>query len=130
MNPDPIAPEPLARARGFAALGGVFVLALAGLLWGRRGFASAAAGSLLSFANVWALERFAQRAVQQAAVVGAGAVAGPLTAALAAKTVVLLTASWVLIRTGGLETLPFGLGFLVSIFALLGAGLWTARSAD
>jgi hypothetical protein len=38
-----------------------------------------------------------------------------------------LTASWMLIRLGNLETLPFGLGFLVSIFSLLGAGLWTAQ---
>ena len=126
-NPDPIAAEPFARARGIAAVGGALVLALAALRWGPRGFVSAAAGSLLSFANVWALERFGQRAVEQAAVSGAGTVAGPLTAALSAKTVVLLTAAWVLVRTGGLDPLPFGLGFMVSIFSLLGAGLFAAR---
>jgi hypothetical protein len=130
MNPDPIAAEPLARARGIAVVGGVFVLALAAVLGGRRALVSAAAGSVLSFANVWALERFAQRAVEQAAILGGGAVAGPLTAALGAKTVVLLTASWMLIRIGGLETLPFGLGFMVSIFSLLGAGLWASQRAE
>jgi hypothetical protein len=130
MNPDPIAAEPLARARGIAVVGGVLVLALAAVLGGRRAFVSAAAGSALSFANVWALERFAQRAVAQAAILGGGAVAAPLTAALGAKTVVLLTASWVLIRVGGLETLPFGLGFMVSIFSLLGAGLSAAQRAE
>ncbi|HMC94512.1 MAG TPA: hypothetical protein VKO16_07050 [Polyangia bacterium] len=130
MNPDPIAAEPLARARGIAVVGGVLVLALAAILGGRRAFVSAAAGSVLSFANVWALERFAQRAVAQAALLGGGAVAAPLTAALGAKTVVLLTASWVLIRVGGLETLPFGLGFMVSIFSLLGAGLYAAQRAE
>jgi|SRR5450432_608312 len=130
MNPDPIAAEPLARARGIAVVGGVLVLALAAILGGRRAFVSAAAGSVLSFANVWALERFAQRAVAQAAILGGGAVAAPLTAALGAKTVVLLTASWVLIRVGGLETLPFGLGFMVSIFSLLGAGLYAAQRAE
>jgi hypothetical protein len=130
MNPDPIAAEPLARARGIAVVGGVLVLALAAVLGGRRAFVSAAAGSALSFANVLALERFAQRAVAQAAILGGGAVAAPLTAALGAKTVVLLTASWVLIRVGGLETLPFGLGFMVSIFSLLGAGLSAAQRAE
>lgn len=130
MNPDPIAAEPLARARGIAVVGGVLVLALAAILGGRRALVSAAAGSVLSFANVWALERFAQRAVEQAAILGGAAVAAPLTAALGAKTVVLLTASWVLIRVGGLETLPFGLGFMVSIFSLLGAGLSAAQRAE
>jgi uncharacterized membrane protein len=130
MKPDPIATEPFARARGIAAVGGALVLALAALLGGRRGFVSATAGSLLSFANVWTLERFGQRAVEQAAVSGGGAVAAPLSAALGAKTVVLLTASWVLVRTGHLDPLPFGLGFMVSIFSLLGAGLWAARRAE
>jgi hypothetical protein len=35
-----------------------------------------------------------------------------------------------LIRVGGLETLPFGLGFMVSIFSLLGAGLSAAQRAE
>jgi hypothetical protein len=126
MNPAPTAADPLPHARTLAALGGGVVLALAGLAWGRRGLASAAAGSLLSFANVWALGLFARRAVARAAE-GDLSVGGQLTGALGAKTVVLLTTAWVLIRTGGLETLPFGLGYLVSIFSLLGAGLWAAR---
>ena len=126
MNPDPTAADPLPHARTLAVLGSVFVLALSGLCWGHRGLVSAAAGSLLSFANVWALERFASRAVERAAV-GDPSVAAPLTAALSAKTVVLLTASWVLIRAGRLLPLPFGLGYLVSIFSLLGAGLFAAR---
>ncbi|HEX3903994.1 MAG TPA: hypothetical protein VH853_14225 [Polyangia bacterium] len=126
MNPDPTAAEPLPHARSLAALGSAFVLALSALCWGHRGLVSAAAGSLLSFANVWALERFAQRAVERAAI-GDASVAAPLTAALSAKTVVLLTTSWVLLRAGRLLPLPFGLGYLVSIFSLLGAGLFAAR---
>jgi hypothetical protein len=126
MNPDPTAADPLPHARSIAAVGGAVVLALAGLCWGRHGFLSAAAGSLLSFANVWALERFALRAVERAAI-GDFSVAGPLTAALGAKTIVLLTAAWVLMRAGRLDTLPFALGYLVSIFSLLGAGLQAAR---
>jgi uncharacterized membrane protein len=126
MTPRTTVPDSLPHARGLAAVGSVAVLALAGLCWGRHGFVSAAAGSLVSFANVWALQRFAQRAVERAEL-GDLSVAGPLTAVLGAKTIVLLTASWVLIRTGGLATLPFGLGFMVSIFSLLGAGLQAAR---
>ena len=67
MNPDPTAADPLPHARSLAAVGSVFVLALSGLCWGQRGFVSAAAGSLLSFVNVWAIERFARRAVERAA---------------------------------------------------------------
>ena len=126
MTPNPTAADPLPGARSIAAVGGAVVLALCGLLWGRRGFASAAAGSLLSMANVWALDRFAQRAVERASL-GDLSVAGQLTAALGAKTIVLLTTAWVLIRLGGFQTLPFGLGFMVSIFSLLGAGLRAAR---
>ena len=129
MTPTPTVAEPLPGARSFAAVGSAFVLALCGLLWGRRGFSSAAAGSLLSLANVWALDRFAQRAVERAEL-GDLSVAGQLTAALGAKTIVLLTTAWVLMRLGGFQTLPFGLGFMVSIFSLLGAGLRAARRAE
>jgi hypothetical protein len=129
MTPNPTAADPLPGARSIAAVGGALVLALCGLLWGRRGFASAAAGSLLSLANVWALDRIAQRAVERAAL-GDLSVAGQLSAALGAKTIVLLTAAWVLIRIGGFQTLPFGLGYMVSIFSLLGAGLRAARRAE
>jgi hypothetical protein len=126
MNHEKTAADPLPQARRLAAAGSAVLLAAAGLCWGARGVASAAAGSLLSLANVWALDRFAQRAVARAAT-GDLSVAGQLVAALGAKTIVLLTTAWVMIRLGRFETLPFGLGFMVSIFSLLGAGLLAAR---
>jgi hypothetical protein len=62
------------------------------------------------------------------AVTGAGAAASGLQAALAAKTVVLLTVVALLsgsVGAGRLST-PFGLGLLVSVFALILAGLVAA----
>jgi hypothetical protein len=100
---------------------------LAGALgWGRAGLLAAALGTGLSLINVWALRRFAARAVANVAVLGAGAASAQLTAALGAKTMVLLGAVWVIGRGGTLAMLPFACGLMVAVFALLGAGLWSA----
>jgi hypothetical protein len=41
----------------------------------------------------------------------------------------LFTAVWVLTRSVRLESVPFALGLLVSVFSLLGAGLLAAARA-
>ena len=130
MTPPQRTAEPLALALGLAVVIGGGVLALSALGWGRAGLAAAAAGTVLSLLNVWALARFALRAMAQATAIGPHTATAQLTAALGAKTVVLFTAVWVLTRSGRLETLPFALGLMVSVFSLLGAGLWSAARAD
>jgi hypothetical protein len=130
MTAHPQKTDPLALARGLALVIGGGVLALAAARWGRAGAAAAAAGTLLSLANVWALARFAMRAMGQAAAGGPHTATAQLTAALGAKTALLLGAVWALTRSGRLQVLPFGLGLMVSVFALLGAGLWSAARAE
>jgi hypothetical protein len=123
--PNPKTADPLALARGFAiAVGGAVVISGA-LGWGRPGLLSAATGTVLSLVNVWALARLAGRAIADLALAGPAAAAARMTSALGAKTVVLLAGVWLLCRGGRLEPAPFALGLLVSVFALLGAGLWT-----
>jgi hypothetical protein len=102
---------------------GVVVVAAGGLGWGRPGLVAAALGTVLSLGNVWALHRFAVRAVAAVPALGPAAASAQLTGALAAKTMVLLLCLWLLGRAGGLAMVPLGLGLLVSVFALLGAGL-------
>jgi hypothetical protein len=120
--------EPLALARPLALGLAAVVTAASGLAWGVSGTLAALCGSALSLINVTVLERIAVRAARQVAVTGAGAAASGLQAALAAKTVVLLTVVALLsgsVGSGRLST-PFGLGLLVSVFALILAGLVTA----
>jgi len=119
-SPDPLALAPL-LALGLAAV----VIAGAGLRWGPSGTLAAICGSSLSVINVLILHRMATRAARQAAAGGPGPAASGLQAALAVKTVVLL--SIVALLSGsvgaGRLSLPFGLGLLVSVFALILAGL-------
>jgi hypothetical protein len=125
---DPI--DPLALAPGLALVtsGGVMILAAFG--WGAAGLRAAVVGVLLSLVNVWALHRFSRRAAAQAASGGPNTAMVQLTAALGAKTALLFTAVWLLTRTAHLDALPFGLGLLVSVFSLLGAGLWTTMRGE
>src|SRR4051812_29803213 len=122
--------EPLARAPAFALVIGGGVLAGGALGWGCAGGVAAAMGTALSGVNVWTLRRFAVRAVASVAVEGPAAASSQLTAALGAKTVVLFTCVWVLGRAAALEAVPFAFGLLVSVFALLGAGLWSALRGE
>ena len=132
MHPQPTSRrplEPLTLARPLALGLAVVVTVSAGLAWGQSGTLAALCGSALSLVNVTVLQRMAVRAVRQVAVTGAaGTVASGLQAALAAKTVVLLTVVALLsgsVGHGRLST-PFGLGLLVSVFALILAGLVAA----
>jgi hypothetical protein len=124
--------EPLAVAGLFAiGLAGAAVVG-AGLHWGRPGVSAAGQGALLSLINLFALERLASRAARRATLVGGGAAAAGLQAALSAKTAILLVAIILVARGGaaGPTLLPFALGLMVSVFALLLAALVTAFQAD
>jgi hypothetical protein len=132
MHPQPTSRrplEPLTLARPLALALAAVVTASSGLAWGVSGTLAALCGSALSLVNVTVLQRMAVRAARQVAVTGAvGTTASGLQAALAAKTVVLLTVVALLsgsVGHGRLST-PFGLGLLVSVFALILAGLVAA----
>jgi hypothetical protein len=118
--------DPLARAGGLAIVVGGAVLVSGALGWGRAGLLAAALGTALSLLNVWALRRFAVRAIANVALAGPSAASAQLSSELGAKTVVLLAMVWLIARTGSLAMVPFALGLLVAVFALLGAGLWSA----
>jgi hypothetical protein len=122
-------PEPLTLARPLALGLAAVVTTASGLAWGVSGTLAALCGSALSLINVIVLQRMAVRAARQVAVSGAvGSIASGLQAALAAKTVVMFTVVALLagsVGRGRLST-PFGLGLLVSVFALILAGLVAA----
>ena len=120
----------MARTYGYAIVAGGAVIAVAALVWGRAGLIAATAGTLLSVVNVWVLTRLARQAIAHATAGAGGGASGPLTAALTAKTAGLFGIVWVLTRSGRIETTPFVLGLLVSAFAFLGLGAWTALHAD
>jgi hypothetical protein len=121
--------EPLALARPLALGLAAVVTAASGLAWGSSGVLAALVGSALSLVNVTVLHRAALKAVRQVEATGVvGTAASGLQAVLAAKTVVLLTVVALLsgsVGQGRLST-PFGLGLLVSVFALILAGLIAA----
>jgi hypothetical protein len=127
-HPETRSPDPLALARPLALGLAAVVIAGAGLRWGPAGTLAAACGSALSVINVLILHRMAGRAARQAADGVPGPAASGLQAGLAVKTVVLL--SIVALLSGsvgaGRLSLPFGLGLLVSVFALILAGLMAA----
>ena len=121
----------LALARPLALLLGAAVVVAAGLGWGRAGTTAAAIGVAVSLANVWVLHRLGARAMRAAGgqerpdAAAATSAAVGLQLALAAKTVILLALVALLAnRIAGTGTMtPFALGLLVTVFALLSAGL-------
>ena len=121
-------PQVLALARPLAVARGVAVLVAGGAVWGRAGLWAAGTGVALSLLNVWVLHRLGARANRQAAVndgEGATQAAVGLQLALGAKTVILLALVVLLanrMMVAGSMT-PFALGLLVTVFALLAAGL-------
>jgi hypothetical protein len=121
--------DPLGRARALAVVVGGGVLVSGALGWGRAGLVAAALGTALSLVNVWALHRFARRAVASVALAGPAAASAQLSSALGVKTAMLLASVWLVARSGSLATVPFALGLLVAVFALLGAGLLSALHA-
>jgi hypothetical protein len=112
--------------RGLAVVSSGAVVAVSALAWGRPGLVAATVGAGLSLINVWVLARLAAGAVALAAAAGPRTAALRLTSALGAKTAVLFTLIWLGTRSGGLPILPLGLGLLVAVFSLVGAGLWIA----
>ena len=103
----------------------ILVVATSGLLWGARGMLAGGLGSLLSLGNVWLLYRLGKKAVLRAEAEGGQQALAPLQAGLGAKTVALMVAIALVTRVGGLHTeiAPLAMGLLVSVFALVGAGL-------
>jgi hypothetical protein len=124
----------LGLARPLALVLGGAVVAASGLGWGRTGTIAAAIGVALSLANVWVLHRLGTRAIRQAGdsdVGQATQAAVGLQVALAAKTVILLALVALLANRGAIaQTMtPFALGLLVTVFALLAAGLLAPLAA-
>ena len=119
-----------ARARGLTIVVGGAVVVLSALAWGAPGLGSAAVGAGLSVINVFLLTRFARQAVALAADGGPNTAILRLMSALGAKTIVLLTIVWLVCRSPSLRVLPLGLGLLVTVFSLLGAGLVTGPRAE
>ena len=118
------------RARGLAIAVGGAVVVLSTLAWGTPGLTASALGATLSVINVFVLTRFARQAVAVAAAGGPNTAIVRLTSALGAKTIVLLTAVWVLLKSTKLLVLPLALGLLVTVFCLLGAGLVTSLRGE
>jgi hypothetical protein len=134
-NNHPTSPGPealtlvVARPLAFVLAAGV-VLA-GGLGWGRPGLLAAFMGASLSLVNIWVLARLGARAAERALVDGPVQAASGLQAALGGKTVVLLVTVALVARVieagnvtaGGTPMLPFALGLLVTVVALVIAGL-------
>jgi hypothetical protein len=119
-----------ARARGLAIVVGGGVVALSALAWGGSGLVAAAVGAALSVVNVFVLTRFSRQAIAVASAGGPNTAIVRLTSLLGAKTIVLLTIVWALCKTTRLAVLPLALGLLVTVFCLLGAGLFTGLRGE
>jgi hypothetical protein len=120
--------EPLAVARPLALLFGVLIVAWAGIVWGRAGTLAAGIGALLSISNVWVLARLGARAVRETggepSATTATNAASRLHVALGAKTIILLALVAILSQGwASLAVTPFAMGLLVTVFALIAAGL-------
>ena len=120
--------EPLLLARPLALILALGLVGATASWGGRRAALAALLGSGLSFINVWVLGRLAARARVQVGQQGPLAAGSGLQAALGVKTIVLLFTVALVAGVGGagLPPVPFGLGLLVTSFALLLAGLTTA----
>jgi hypothetical protein len=121
--------EPLALARPLAVLFGLIVVAWAGLVWGPAGTLAAGIGALMSVGNVWVLARLGARAIRESgsepSAATASVAASRLHVALGTKTIILLALVAFLSNQGwaSLAMTPFALGLLVTVFALIAAGL-------
>jgi hypothetical protein len=118
--------EPLLLARPLAILFGVAMVAAAGVRWGAQGSMAAALGAVVSIANVYLMARLGQRAQREATEADPGRAAARLNAALGAKTIALLVVVAFIAQLGPVRThflTPFTLGLLVTVFALIAAGL-------
>jgi hypothetical protein len=130
----PLSLEPLALARPLALLFGALVVAVAGLTWGVRGTLAAGIGTLVSIANVWVLARLGERAQRDVghapSAETATSAASRLHVALGVKTIILLGLVAVLANQGfaSLAMTPFAMGLLVTVFALIAAGLMARGS--
>jgi hypothetical protein len=131
-HPTNLGPESLTlvMARPLALVMAAGVVLAGGLGWGRAGMLAAFLGASLSLVNIWVLTRLGARAAARALVDGPVQAASGLQAALGGKTVALLVTVAVVAQTidagkagGGVPMLPFALGLLVTVVALVVAGL-------
>ncbi len=120
----------LATAARLHLVLGVSVACLCGLLWGLRGFLSAGCGAALSAGNLWAVRRLAGKAVRAAGSGDSSAAMNALIVSLMVKMIALFALVWFAIRALKVELMPFTLGLLVFVVALVGAGMWQKPGAD
>jgi hypothetical protein len=119
--------EPLRAAERANAFLGLAVAALCGIAWGPKAFLSAGVGAVLAAANLRVIRRLASSAVDRVlADPGQTAVAGLLVGMLG-KMVGLFVLVALALRIGKLDLLPFTLGIMVFVLALLVTGLWWGR---
>jgi hypothetical protein len=109
----------LARIQRANLILGVALTALAGILWGVRGTAAAAAGAALACADFYFLGVLGARALAR---VRAGASPWALGLALIAKMAALFALVFVAVRVVRLSVLPFALGFSVFVVSILLVG--------
>lgn len=122
------APDALAAAQRATALVGA--AATAGALGVESAAAPAlAAGVLVASANLAALRFLGGRALAHAHARDYGAAAAILGAGMTVKMAALLLVAYLMVRVAGLSALPFALGCLSLVPALLFAG-WRAARAD
>jgi hypothetical protein len=110
-------------ARGLAIVLGGAVMMVSAFAWGAPGLRAAGVGAALSVLNVFVLTRFARQAIVVAAEGWPNTAIVRLTGALNAKTVFLLCAVWIVMRSLHPHGLALALGLLVTVFSLLVAGL-------
>jgi ATP synthase I chain len=97
----------------------IALTAIAGIVWGPRGTAGAAAGALLACADFYVLARLGARAVAAAREGASAAALGGLAFALIGKMTALFALVFLALRVAHLAVAPFGLGFSVLVISIL-----------
>ncbi len=93
------------------------------MVWGDEGAVAVAAGAVVACANLWALRRFAMRAVSR---VLSGDPAGTMGAGFLFKMPLLLAVLWIAIVVVRLPVAPFTLGLSIVLPSLIGGGAYLA----
>lgn len=115
---------PLAAAERTHVVLGIAVAALCGIAWGSWALLSAGAGALLGAGNLRAIRRLATNAVSQVMADEGQGATGRLLGAMFAKMIALFALVWLGVRVVKLDVLPFALGIMSFVLALLVAGYW------